>query len=199
VCIFDYENITKKMAKREFIPDSQASPWADAKATDMNAGSNVWTIADAFSKLKIFKPLFEADVYEMIAQYGTEDITDIVPPEMIPSRRIEGLYRLKDCLKMVIENANFIIHKKDRKDFESLRKHLYFIETIIEGIYVREQNHINHSETITINEEFFNKVLRGLQKIKEQINTPLNNASIIFRQSEDMSFEDLLNDIASGG
>jgi hypothetical protein len=188
------------MAKREIISDGQASPWAEAKSSDIDAGSNVWTIADAFSKLKIFKPLFEADVYEMIAQYGTEDITDIVPPEMIPTRRIEGLFRLKDCLKMVIENANFIIHKKDRKDFENIRRHLFWIESIMDNVYTKEQNHINHSiEVITINEEFFNKILRALQKIKEQINTPLNNASIIFRQSEDMSFEDLLNDIASGG
>ena len=162
-------------------------------------GSATWSVADAFTKLKIFKPMFECDRYEMIALYGVEDINDIINPIEIPSRRIEALYRLKDTLKMIFDNSNFIIKKGDRMLFENLRKHLTFIEEILDGCSKIEENWVTHEKHLVINEEHFRKCLRALQKIKEQLNTPLNNAGIIFRQSDEISLEDMMKDIVDSG
>ena len=166
----------------------------------MNASeSSTWNLADAFVKLKIFKPLFECDIYEIISQYGVEDIRDIIDPSLIPIRRIEGLYRFKDTLKILMDNSNFIIKKEDRENFDNIKKHLLFIERIMDGICRTEVNHVNHNEQIIINEDYFRKILTALQKIKSEIINPLNSAGIVFRQTENLSFEELLEDIATGG
>jgi len=161
--------------------------------------SQVWTVADAFTKLKIFKPMFECDMYETIAKYGTNDIFELILPEQIPLRRIEGLFRYKDSLKLIFENSKFIIRNKDTKDFENLRRHLDFIESVMGGVSRREFNAVTKTETIIINDLHFNKCLQALCKIKEQLNQCLNNASIIFKQTDELSFEELLDDIAESG
>jgi hypothetical protein len=161
--------------------------------------SSTWNLADAYVKLKIFKPLFECDVYEMIAQYGVEDVRDIIEPFMLVSKRIEGLYRYKDTLKILMDNSLFIIKKEDKENFIKLKNHLLFIENIMDGVSRIEHNQVNHTDSLIINEEYFRKVLTSLQKIKSDIVSPLNSAGIVFRQNESMSFEELLDDIATGG
>lgn len=164
-----------------------------------NSGSETWNVADSFVKLKIFKPLYELDRLEMVAQYGTENVGEFIMPEEIPSRRVDALMRYKDTLKVVFNNTNFIIRKDDRKQYDNLRKHLKFIESVIVGIADVEENQANHTSNLAINENHFRKCLIALQKIKEDLNIPLNNAGIIFRQSDDISFEEMLKDIEESG
>lgn len=162
-------------------------------------GSTTWNVADAFVRLKIFKPMFECDRFEIIAIYGCEDINEIVHPNEIIGRRIEAINRFKDNLRLIFENATFIIKKEDKGNFEKLRKHLTFIENMLDAISKVEDNQVTHEKVLVINEEHFRKCLRALQNIKEQIHTPLNNASIIFKQSDEMSLEELMKDIVDAG
>lgn len=161
--------------------------------------SSTWNLADAYVKLKIFKPLFECDVYEIIAQYGVEDIRDMIDPSLVPIRRIEGIYRYKDMLKILIDNSTFIIKKEDKKNFDNMKRHLLFIESVMGEISKLEIHPITKQEMVIINEEYFKKILTALQKLKSDIVTPLNNVGLVFKQNESMSFEELLNDIATGG
>jgi hypothetical protein len=120
-------------------------------------------------------------------------------PDEIPYRRVEAINRYKDTLKIIFNNSNFIIRKGDREYYDALRKHLEFIENILEAVSFIEENQVTHTQTLVINEVHFKKCLKALQKIKEDLHTPLNNAGIIFRQSDDMTFQELLDDIAEGG
>jgi len=162
-------------------------------------GTDVWNLADAFVKIKVFRPLWEADKYETIALYGTEDNEAILPKEVITKQRIEALFRFKDSLKMVTENVNFTIRTGDRKEFDSIRKHLEFIEEMLEGVYNVEENQVLHTKTTIINEGHFRKCLRALQKLKEQLNTPLNNCGLIFRQSDEVDLDEIMKDMVEGG
>ena len=165
----------------------------------VNLGTETWNVADSFVKLKVFKPMLECDRCEIVALYGYENIEEQIPPEMIPAKRIEALYRLKDNLKIVFGNANFIIRKDDRKEFVNLKKHLDFIENIIPAIARQEENQVTHQTRTTINEAHFTKCLNALRKIKQDLNTPLNSCGLIFRQTDEMTFQELLDDIAEGG
>jgi hypothetical protein len=179
--------------------DNAKSEFGGLNDETFGGTSQIWTVADAFTKLKIFKPMFECDTYEIISKYGTENIFEQILPEQIPLRRIEGLFRFKDCLRLIFENSNFIIQNRDRQEFNNLRKHLDFIELIMSGVSRIEYNAVTKNETLVINEAHFQKCLRALSKIKEQLHVSLNNASIIFKQTDELSFEELLNDIAEGG
>ena len=86
--------------------------------------TDTWNVADSFVKIKLFKPMWDCDRYEIISLYGTENPEEIIPPEMITQRRIDAIHRLKDTIKLIFSNANFIIRKADRNNFTSMRKHL---------------------------------------------------------------------------
>lgn len=162
-------------------------------------GTETWNVADAFVKIKIFRPMWECDRYEIIALYGIEDINEQVMVEDIPRRRIEALFRYKDALKMIMENVNFIISKPQRVLFDDLRRHLNFIEEILPAIYKEEQNQVTHTTKIIINEEHFRNCLKSLQKIKEDLHIPLNSAGLIFKKTDEMSLKDLMDDIVESG
>jgi hypothetical protein len=165
----------------------------------IQTGQVSWNVADAFVRIKVFKPMWECDKFEMIALYGTEDTSENLPPEMIIQKRIEALFRFKDTLKLIIENVNFTIRKPDRAEFEGIRKHLTFIEEMLDATYSIEENQVLHTKNVVINEVHFRKCLRALQKLKEQLHVPLNGCGIIFRQSDEMDIDEIMNDIVQGG
>jgi len=169
------------------------------EANTIPMGTDTWNIADAFVKIKIFKPLYETDKFETISLYGTENNEEMLPDEILVQRRIEALFRLKDALKMVMENANFTIRKEDRKEYDAIRNHLDFIEEMLDAVYDVEENQVLHTKITVINESHFRKCLRALQKLKEQLNTPLNNCGLIFRQSDDMDLDEIMKDMVEGG
>ena len=80
-----------------------------------------------------------------------------------------------------------------------MKSHLLFVEGLMSEVSRSELNPITHIETIVINEKYFREILTTLQKIKSDIVLPLNNIGIIFRQTESLSFDELLEDIATGG
>ena len=166
---------------------------------EVSTGTEAWSVADAFAKLNIFKPLYECNVCEIVAMYGTENMSEDIAPEMIPHKRIEALHRFKDNLRIVFSNTNFAIRKEDRPHFVSLRRHLEFVEGMLLVVATEEENYITHIRHLVINELHFVKCLRTLQKIKEEIITPLNNAGIIFRQSDQLDINDLIDDMVEGG
>lgn len=167
--------------------------------SEISAGSEAWSVADVYAKISIFKPLLDCTRCEMSANYGKEEMNEDIPIEVIPHRRIESLYRFVDNLRIVFENTNFIIRKEDRPQFVSLRKHLDFIEKILPAVAIEEENYLTHLKQTIINEEHFRKCLRSLQKIKEELITPLNNAGIIFRQSDQFDINDLMDELVEGG
>jgi len=162
-------------------------------------GTETWNVADSFVRIKLFKPMWECDKYEILALYGTENPEEILPPEILTQRRIDALHRFKDTLKIIFSNANFIIRKEDRNNFANMRKHLEIIEDVLVGISSIEENQVTHQKYIIINEEHFRKCLKALQKLKEDIHTPLNNAGIIFRQTDEMDINELMKDIVESG
>lgn len=174
---------------------------ANQTSDTISVGTEAWNIADGYVKLKVLKQLIICDKLEMVAIYGTEDIDEegIVPPEMIPFKRVNAINRLKDNLKQLFGNVKFAIRKDDSDRFEQLRDRIEIVEEMLDAVSYISENHVTHNKELVVNEQWFAKMLTELQEIKESVNIPINNAGLIFRSSEEISFEDLLKDVAEGG
>lgn len=169
----------------------------------VSVSTESWNVAEGYTKLKILKQLVLCDKLEIIALYGSEDIDDMqinpVAPEMVPHRRVEALTRLKDNIVQLIKNVKFAIKKEDEDKFEALRNRINLVEEMLDAICYMAEDQVSHQKQLMINESWFRKMLNEMQEIVELINFPINNAGLIFRQSDQMDFEELLHDIAEGG
>lgn len=166
----------------------------------IETGTEAWNIAEGYVKTKILIPLIECDKYERIAQHGMADIDDPVflSEDQITERRINAMIRYKDTIKMIIGNVKFAMKKADHDTLETLRNRTLLVEEMLDGISYEVQD-IQHQRHRKINERFFSTMLQELQDIKEKLNTPLNNAGLIFRQSDDFTFDELAEDIIKSG
>jgi len=168
--------------------------------SEIQTGDEIWNISAGYVNIKILKLLVEVDDLETIAQYGTKIIDEVVDENLKAERRVEALHRLKDKLIQLVGNVSFEVKKKEDKDaLNQLREDLIFLEPLLKGAYNRNQNHVTHVETLKINEEYFMICLRELQRIKEAMNEPINNANIIFRTSGEVELDDIINDIVASG
>jgi hypothetical protein len=126
-------------------------------------------------------------------------LEEVIPENFIPQKRISGLYRFKDTLKLVFENVSFVIKKESKTKFKDLREKLLDVESVLGSIKKTTYNHATQETTITVNEEWFTACLVVLQDIKEQLNEPINDANLIFKKGSEISLEDLEKEIILGG
>lgn len=173
----------------------------DNSQGSITLGKDVWNVADGYTKFKILKWMIMMDKFEMIAIYGSEDIEEEteLPPELIPSRRISGLKRLKDTLKLLFENVSFVIKKDSKKKFDELREKLEDVESVLGSVSTSIRNDSTKEERIEINESWFNACLTVLQSIKEEMNVPINDANLIFRKGSEINMDDVEREILFGG
>ena len=167
--------------------------------SELSGGDDIWNISAGYVNLRILKMMLECDKYEIISIYGVADIEEFLPAELKPIRRVEGLKRYKDNLKAIFENSGFVITKTDRAKFEELRKNLLEVEKWLDRTYTTKMNNVAHSSSMYINENFFNYCLSELRRIKEKINTHLNNANLIFRAGDEINLDDIMRDIKESG
>lgn len=163
-------------------------------------GQQAWNIADGFTKIKILKLLIEVDLYENIATYGKQNYDDEVPIYQIPERRVEGMDRLIFILRQLIGNCRFSIDKgEDEKLVSSFLKRLDNVEQVIDGIANVYTNDITKTDEVVINEEHFKKCFNICRSIKDELNFPINRAGLIFRHSDEMDLDKIMNEIVEGG
>lgn len=164
-------------------------------------GTESWNVADGYVKLKVLRQLVLCDKLETIAIYGVEDIDDenMILPEMIPFRRVNALTRLKDNISQLLSNVMFAIRKDDRQKLEVMEARLKTIESMLDAVAYMAEDQVSKEKKLEINEPWFRQMLSELQEIKQTINFPINSAGLIFRSSEEISFDELLADLAEGG
>lgn len=166
-------------------------------------GTEAWNVADGYTKLKILRQLIQLDRFENIAIYGTEDMdspTDL-PYDLnkLNMRRAEALNRMLTTLQQLIGNVKFAIKKDNQWKVEVFIERLENIEEVIEDISEIDEDLVNHEIIIEINEEHFKNCLKILRQIKTDLNFPINEAGLIFKQSDEVDLEALMKDIVEGG
>lgn len=166
----------------------------------VSLGQSAWNIADGFTKIKILRLMIELDIHETIAYFGKKDVEEPVPTEQIPYRRMESFNRIIFCLRQLIGNTKFAIkNKKDKQIIELLLQRVENVENNISTLYEEKENHLTKERVLVINEPYFIKCFNILRNVKDELNIPANNSSLIFRQSEDFDIDSIMRDIAEGG
>jgi len=164
-------------------------------------GTDAWNVADGYTKLKILRQLIMLDRWDTIAQFGTEEIDEdnVLNDNQIKKRRVEALQRFHSTIKQLFGNVHFALKKEDQKTTKSLIERVDVLEEFIPKIHSMKQDLVTHEDIFEIDEELFKKVLEILEEIKDKLNTPLNNAGLIFRPSEEMDLDKIMQDIVEGG
>lgn len=167
----------------------------------IDAESEAWNVAKGFTMLKVLKPMVDLDKYENIAQFGTVEMDEQIPianPD-IAQRRVQGLKRLLTTLRQLIGNVQFAFKKGDR---EKIATHLNTIDTVdnvFEGVFEIKENMVTHEKEFIVNEAHFTLCFKTLQKIKDEVNKQLNSAGLIFRESDEVDLDKIMNQIIEGG
>lgn len=164
-------------------------------------GTEAWNVAEGYTKLKILRLMIQLDRYDTIAQFGTEEMGEDLNMDdnTLSTKRIEAFQRFTSTLKQLIENVNFAIKKKDSVAMSGLKDRLENVENIMNDLYDEEEDQISHFKVIVINEKLFRNGLNILQKIKEDLNVPMNKAGLIFRESDEVDINKIMQDIVEGG
>jgi len=168
---------------------------------EINLGTDTWNVADGYTKLKILRQLIMLDRWETTAQFGTEEIDEdnIYNNNQIKKRRVEGLERLHSTIKQLLSNVLFSMKKDDVTKIKDLIGRVDNAGEFIPKMFDEKEDVINHEITFEINEELFKKILEILSDVKEKLNTPLNNAGLIFRPSEEVDLDKIMGNIIESG
>ena len=141
-----------------------------------------WNVASDYAKIKIMKPLWLADEYELISIFGTADFIEELNLQVsIDTLKIRGFKRLVNCLLMLIDNSYFAVKKdRGRKEMEEYKKELQRINKIIPVLYKTIRNQLKKTTELKLNKEKYEEVLEKVLEIKAGINEPLNKNHLIF-------------------
>ena len=156
---------------------------------DMSESGN-WNVAADFTKFKVMKPLYDADIYEEIALFGTTDLIEEMVtfdnnPNMKNIARIKGIKRLLRCLSLLVSNTQFAVKKKDKELMKKFKTDLEEVKKVLPFIEKKTTDQRKNTTTIMIEEDIFQKLLDILVNIKAKINEPLNRADLIFTSFEE--------------
>lgn len=163
--------------------------------------TEAWNVAEGYVKIKILKPLIILDKYDVIARFGMDDFElDIgLTQNEINKRRVDALNRIIFNLRLIINNTSFAIKKADKEFLKGLLERINNVEEFKERVYEERTDMVTGEEELKINENLFNNCLKVLFEVKEQLNVPLNNAGLIFRTTDEVDLDKIMNDIIEGG
>lgn len=163
--------------------------------------SETWNIADGYTKLKILRLIIQLDIDEEIAILGRrDDDINFYDASEIPQRRVDAFDKFTFHLRQLIGNCSFAIRTNADKHLYSLyTERLNTVEEFSNAIAKTVTNNLTKETIIEINEEHFRKCFRILRNIKDELNSIINRAGLIFRQTEEMDLDKLMNEIAEGG
>ena len=186
--VYKYTHTIFNMAKKEVQGDVQL-------------GTDPYNVADGYTKLKILKLLYQLDVWDTVAQFGTENLDEdiVMDANQIKKRRVEGLERFLSITRQLIGNTYFAIKKEDHSLIDSYKARVKNVQEMLPQLYKISKGDKFNDEEFEINEVLFKAMLLILQEIKDEINTPLNKAGLIFRQSEEMDLDKMMEEIIGGG
>jgi len=162
---------------------------------------DVWNVAEGYVKLKILRPLIQLDRYEIISQYGTEEIDQeiFLSDNDISKRRIEAFNRFISTLKQLIGNVKFALKMTAQDEMKEYLERLENVENVKDNIFYENENQITHERELVINEDLFRRCLKIMLEIKDDVNKPINKAGLIFREGDEVDLDKIMKDIIEGG
>lgn len=174
---------------------------ASGEEGSISLGTEAWNVADGYTKLKILRNLVLLDKYDTISQFGAEDmdIDLMLEDNVLAKRRVEALNRFASTLRILIGNVKFALKKDDHDLIAFYLERLENVKKFLPYVAEENENAVTHEVEVNLNMDLFGTCLDKLQKIKEDLNFPINNAELIFRGKEETDIDKLMQDIIEGG
>jgi len=168
---------------------------------EISTGTDAWNVADGYTKLKILRQLIMLDRWDTIAQFGTEEIEEDqqFSDNHLKKRRVEAIQRFHSTIKQLLGNVKFAMKKSDHPIIENMLERIKVVDEFMLKLYSMKEDHVTHEELFEINEELFKNILDILQAVKDELNTPLNNAGLIFRPTEEVDLDKIMQGIVDAG
>ncbi len=149
-----------------------------------------WNVANDFVREKIMKPLIKIDLYEDLAEKGSESIAEDLynwnsPPNDVV--KIKGFkWMIAEMIKLIL-NAKFALKKSGTKQtILGYKEQLSQIQKLLPTLIKVKRNHIAGTQTVSIkNPELYRELLEVVKGIKSKINEPLNKNHLIFVDSDE--------------
>lgn len=188
LCILRMDNLLYGIIYSSFHSRDGDSLMVFRKSNQDDNDTENWNVAKSYALTKVMRWLALLDEYETVARFGTIELAqEFEISEDIRTRaRLKALSRLAHGIERLIRNTIFAM--KDPKDLELLTSYKDIVIQINSALPMAQSRAVdqrNNMNSITINEDMFNKLLSALVHISEQINRPLNRAGLIFRVFED--------------
>jgi len=144
-----------------------------------------WNVAAGYVRL-LMQHLIELHENEKIAYFGTISLPDefMLDDNTKNIARIKALRRYAKTLEMLIRDVKFALRKNDRPSIDKFKEEIVRVQKLIPMVEIKVTNSRERKETITIDEQKFDKFLSILINIKEQILSPMNRADLIFVGSD---------------
>lgn len=164
-----------------------------------------WNVAQSYAQIKIMKQLELIDIYERIAECGTNEFIEefIIDEQTKNKSKLMGLDHMAFHLMVLIENTDFGLKEKYKIDTDSMYNDIKLLKESIPRARIEKINQRDKKRILTINYEVFNFIFERLRKIKMILNTPLNKSNMIFMNPEDLNEDELkekyIDEIMSGG
>lgn len=173
------------------------------KNDDVSVGSEVWSQADLYTRIKILRHLVQLDIYCDIALYGSADFDEglMLDSNQIAIRRFNALKRINTTTRQLLGNSLFVIKEQynSRKKVDGWIKRLDELMPDIELVLATNENLLTHETEYKIREALFKIIYQILQNIKDDLNFPLNQSGLIFKVSDEFDLDKIMKDIALGG
>lgn len=146
-----------------------------------------WNVAADYARLKIMKPLYLADEYELISLFGTADFIEELNLQINPDiLKIRGFKRLVNCLIMLIDNSYFAVKKdKGQPKLKLYKEELKKINKVIPLLTETITNQVKKTTELKLIKDRYDKVLERVLEIKALINKPLNQNHLIFTDKKE--------------
>lgn len=167
----------------------------------LSLGSETWNTADGFVKIKILRLLIALDRYETMSQFGVDELGEEVyfTPNDIAKRRRDALFRFSSTLRQLLGNVRFALKKGDVIGVNEFLSRIKNVENYLPDIMTSKENMVTKEIEIQINEDHFNTCFGILQNIKEEINFPINQAGLIFKTTDEVDLDAIMNEIIESG
>lgn len=178
---------------RGFLPENTEG--------SVSLGTEAWNVADGYTKIKILRLLIKLDQYETIAKFGTEEIDEelVLNKNQLAQRRINGLDRMIFSLEQLIGNVKFALKVASQDTISTFEERIINVRSVFDGISTSSEDMIDNQIEIGIHEELFNICFNILKSIKDDLNFPINQAGLIFRESDEVDLDKLMHDFVHGG
>ena len=165
-------------------------PMKEGKESVISESGN-WNVADQYVKSKIMRPLNLSDLYEDVAMFGYESISEELINYSAPPNdviRYKALLRLIHELIRLIDNCKFALKKSGtKKEVLGYRKQLIDLQKLTPKLIRSRVNQAGDKVFEIINPSQFKKLLSLVCKVKSKINEPLNKNHLIFTDREEFN------------